>query len=124
MSLSPDATPEKLTVSEIAERVAKSSVFAEVSDRREVVLRRIRHWTTAGALPSEGDPHSGTGRHRTYSPQTIYLASVLNVLADTGLPLEMLKAASDAVQETISGALRPIGAPKIAPRSKRYRDIL
>lgn len=94
---------DTLTASELAERVARASLLAETGDKAELVLRRIRHWTAAGALPTVGEANTGTGRHRRYARETAYLAIVLDALADRGLPIDLLKAVSQTVRELSAG---------------------
>jgi hypothetical protein len=46
---------------------------------------RIRHWTREGLLVPIHQRHSGTGRHRGYSPDVTYEAAILNALVTAGL---------------------------------------
>jgi hypothetical protein len=52
-----------------------------------VWLRRARDWSNAGVLPASGQGHEGSGRHRQYRPDTVYLAAVLLRMADVGVPI-------------------------------------
>ncbi len=83
-----------LSLAELAEAVAEGQ-----DETRDLLIRRIRHWTLAGTLPTAGSPHAGTGRHRRYSADTAYLVIVLHRLADWGLPIGVLKAVSDTILE-------------------------
>ena len=87
-----------LTVSELAKAVAGK----EGSD---LVTRRIRHWTLAGALAAEGPTHSGTGRHRRYAASTAYDAVLLNWLADWGLSISVLLGVSGRLQPVLASSL-------------------
>ncbi len=64
---------------------------------KSVVQRRIRHWTLANALPTVGGTYTGTGKHRRYAKGTIYLAAVLNRLADWGCPIKLISAVADDI---------------------------
>jgi hypothetical protein len=52
-------------------------------------LRRARDLSSIGALPVTRR-HEGTGRHRLYSVETVYLAAVLFRMADLGVPIGYL----------------------------------
>jgi hypothetical protein len=78
----------ELSVTELAERIARPRVvFPSGEDPRRIELttRRLRHWTMSGLLPTAGDLHTGPGRSRTYDREIVYVAAVLDVLADLGL---------------------------------------
>src|ERR1700686_1367669 len=55
--------------------------------------------TLAGALPTSGARHAGSRRHRHYPVDSVYLALVLNYLAEWGLPIGTLRLVSEAVSE-------------------------
>jgi hypothetical protein len=78
------AMADDYSVSELARIVASVVSFPEKPTDADVelVIRRLRSWTLAGALTPVGDPHSGTGKHRLYDRSAVYPAAVLNVLAD------------------------------------------
>jgi DNA-binding transcriptional MerR regulator len=114
-----------LTVSDLVDAVARADTRAAVAAPKGLVLRRIRHWTTAGVLPPEGDTNTGTGKRRQYSADTVYLAAVLNCLANIGLPLSALKAASRALQVVASGKpAAPIRLPKVKVKDPQARELL
>lgn len=71
------------SVGELGRIVAAAAVFPRPAADADVelVVRRLRSWTIAGALLPIDDPHSGTGRHRRYANSAVYCASVLNDLA-------------------------------------------
>ena len=71
------------TVSELAEAVAPVMSYPKAPSPEQVdlIIRRIRSWTVAGALRPHGDPYSGTGKHRRYGADSLSVAAVLNVLA-------------------------------------------
>jgi len=77
---------EGFTVSEIASRLGARS-----ERQADLWLRRLRHWSTLGILDTLGPQHSGSGRHRRYETETIYIAALLVRLADRGLPVGVLK---------------------------------
>lgn len=92
-----------LTVSELARAVAGKEGDSDL------VTRRIRHWTLAGALAPEGLAHSGTGRHRRYAASTAYEAVLLNWLADWGLSISVLQGVNEQLQPMLAGNLRLSG---------------
>jgi hypothetical protein len=74
----------ELSVSELA--VAVAPVVSHPREPSEgdvdVVLRRLRNWTVAGAIKAMGAAHTGSGKHRRYEARTAYIAAALNVLAE------------------------------------------
>jgi hypothetical protein len=94
-----------LSVAEIAASITTASAkswrpkltlsddkFAEfVAASEEMLVRRIRHWTLAGALLPIGATHSGSGKHRRYGIEAVYDAAILNKLAEWGTPIGFLK---------------------------------
>jgi hypothetical protein len=91
---------ETLTLRDIAKAVAphwRGATLGNTDDEESLALRRIRHWTLAGALPTSGAVHAGTGRHRHYPPVAAYLAAILTYMADWGLPIGLLKAVSEGL---------------------------
>lgn len=85
-----------LTVSELAHAIAPT-ISGRHADPELLLIRRVRHWTLAGVLTPLGGAHSGTGRHRLYSPETVYSAAVINSLVELGLPIGVLKFVADAL---------------------------
>ncbi len=77
---------EGLTVKGIAERLQPDP------ELRPAMIRRLRHWTRHDLLLPFGEKHSGTGRWRTYRDEAVYVAAVLNELANNDLPVPLLKA--------------------------------
>jgi DNA-binding transcriptional MerR regulator len=73
-----------LTVSEIAERIAKPGAD------KAALVERVRHWHREGLLHAIGPKRPGTGRHRQYPDDAVYLAAVLNVLADRGVQVGLM----------------------------------
>jgi hypothetical protein len=70
------------SVSELAECVASAASPRPAEAYVDLVIRRLRSWTVAGALLPIDDPYSGTGKHRHYDRAALYCAAVLNVLAE------------------------------------------
>jgi hypothetical protein len=68
--------------------------------RRDLCLRRLRHWGSAGVLETTGALHVGTGRTRQFESEQAYVAAVLLRLADWGLPIGALKAVAEALAFT------------------------
>jgi len=60
------------------------------SEEAARLTRHIRHWTTMDLLKPEGKKHTGTGRSREYSADTIYRAAVLVELARYRVPITVL----------------------------------
>jgi DNA-binding transcriptional MerR regulator len=85
-----------LTVSEIADRIAKGSAA------KRALIRRLRHWTREGLLKPTGKKHPGTGSHRTYEDWAVEDAALLNAMADFGLPIDTMRKALPQAQSTRS----------------------
>jgi DNA-binding transcriptional MerR regulator len=79
---SPELGVPTLTVGQIVEQLGPASPDAAAAMRE-----RIRHWTREGLLSPVDQHHAGTGRHRRYSPDTMYETAVLDALASAGLHL-------------------------------------
>jgi hypothetical protein len=70
-----------LAVSEIADRI-----LAPGADKAALV-ERLRYWTREGLLSPIGHKHPGTGRQRQYEESAVFVAAVLNVLANRGIQI-------------------------------------
>jgi DNA-binding transcriptional MerR regulator len=81
------ATPMPMTVSEMADRVAKrgasKAAFAE----------RVHHWTRERLLSPVGKRNPGTGRHRVYDDSALEDVLFLDELANLGLPVGIQRTA-------------------------------
>jgi hypothetical protein len=79
-----NSVSNELSVSELAAAVAPILSFPDPPSEAdvEVVLRRLRNWTVAGAIHPIGQAHTGSGKHRRYDVQSAYIAAALNVLAE------------------------------------------
>ena len=78
--------PRRLvTVSELVEICSPPS-----DDHRALWLRRAREWSAAGVLPPSQRHQQGSGRHRLYDFNSIYLAAVLFRMSDLGVPVGVL----------------------------------
>jgi DNA-binding transcriptional MerR regulator len=73
-----------LTVSELVDRCSPP-----IEDFRAVWLRRARDWSNIGILPTARQ-HEGSGHHRLYGADTVFLATVLFRMADLGVPVGYL----------------------------------
>ena len=80
------------SVSELAACVTGSS-----PQRRELCLRRLRHWGSHGVLATTTALHVGTGRSRRFGTEQVYIAAVLLRLADLGLSIGALKAVAQVI---------------------------
>jgi DNA-binding transcriptional MerR regulator len=88
-----DDLPETATTSELAKLIA--GPHGDV----DLALRRVRHWTLAGALlPTAESARGSAGRTRLYSRHAIYVAAVLNDLTEFGLTIDLLKKAAAALE--------------------------
>jgi hypothetical protein len=121
-----------LAVADIATIVAEASAkshqaTAKISGARladignedkATIIRRIRHWTLAGALLPIGATHSGTGRHRRYGSESVYEAALLNRLAEWSLPIGVLKAIATVLrQDRARGEFKALWDEAIAGHS-------
>ena len=72
----------------------KEAVFAlnrsGSAEEASRLTRHIRHWTSMDLLKPEGAKHTGTGRSREYSADTIRRAAVLVELAKWRVPMTVL----------------------------------
>jgi DNA-binding transcriptional MerR regulator len=82
-----------LTVSELIDCCSPPT-----EERRSVWLRRARDWSNVGLLPASAQEHEGSGRHRRYRHDTVYLASVLLRMADLGVSIGDLARISDLIR--------------------------
>jgi DNA-binding transcriptional MerR regulator len=57
---------------------------------RALWLRRAREWSSAGVLPPARRHQQGTGRHRLYDLDAVYLGAVLFRMSDLGVPIGVL----------------------------------
>ena len=83
-----DVAGMALSVKQLAERLAP---LKDDPDRARTV-RRIRHWTLTGLLPTSGDLHVGSGQSRSYEPHTAYQVALLEELSRYDLSVGQLKA--------------------------------
>jgi DNA-binding transcriptional MerR regulator len=95
-----------LTVSEIAERIAKPGAS------KAALIERIRHWTRERLISPIGKRSPGTGRHRVYDESVLEDAVVLNAMADMGLQV--------GLQRTV---LKLVRHEKTAWREKAKRGV-
>jgi hypothetical protein len=59
--------------------------IASKDDDLSSSMERIRHWTSEGLLTPIGEKNPGTGRRRLYDREGMYMALILNELANWGL---------------------------------------
>src|SRR5271166_668084 len=96
-----------LTVSELVDRcrpvlAPQDSNLDE--ERRRIWLRRARHWSTLDILPSAPASRDGTGHHRRYEEEAVYIAAVLLRIADLGVSVSITRDVAKALQLQQSGA--------------------
>lgn len=73
-----------MTVKDVAARIAPTA------DDVPSVIAQVRHWTRAGLLKPVDRLHTGTGRWRRYSDDTIYMAALLARLSNLGITVGVL----------------------------------
>lgn len=97
MTCRPDPTMGRyLTVSELVDKCDPSPTgggdySALTEERRRVWLRRIRHWSTMDILPPAPASRDGTGHHRRYDDEDVYIAAVLLRVADLGISIAITR---------------------------------
>ena len=74
-----------------AKEIAESIVGADGD--LQPAIERVRHWTREGLLVPVGDRNPGTGRKRFYEDDALVSARVLNVLADFGIGVGVMRTA-------------------------------
>jgi len=104
---------DQFTVSELAELVAPvvSGSGVRSEDDIDLIIRRIRSWTLSGALKTVGDPHIWSGRHRRYGKVSIYVAAVLNVLAENDQSIATLLSVSQLIRAVADDPPIIVGEP-------------
>jgi hypothetical protein len=73
-----------LTVSELTDACKPPD-----EETRLLWLRRVRDWSNIGIVPATRQ-HAGTGRHRLFRPDAVYVTAVLLRLVDSGYPIRNL----------------------------------
>jgi DNA-binding transcriptional MerR regulator len=93
-----------LTVSELVDRCSPVGVEAGLDEeRRRIWLRRARHWTAMGILPSAPASRDGTGHHRRYEEKVVYIAAVLFRISDLGVSVSVMRDVARDLQRLESG---------------------
>ena len=85
------------TVSEIVQQVKPGASETE----RNVLVERIGHWTRSGLLAPLGRQNPGTGRHRRYADAAVVDVMVLDVMANAGLQIEIMRFTIFLVRESL-----------------------
>jgi DNA-binding transcriptional MerR regulator len=87
------AGPLIVTVSELV------GICAPPTDaHRALWLRRAREWSSAGVLPPAKRHQQGTGRHRLYDLDAVYMGAVLFRMSDLGVPIGVLAQIARVIQ--------------------------
>jgi hypothetical protein len=87
-----------LTISALIDRCAP---FSEAE--RAHWTRRARHWAMASqVLPKAPKTRRGSGRHRRYRTEDVYLMAVMFRLSDSTLPIGTLNAISELIQDWVN----------------------
>ena len=100
MRLKQSVSSPILTVREIAKRICRDH------EDLEIVVNRIRSWTTEGLLKPTGTKNPGTGRSRFYEASALIDARVLTALSDGGVTLANIDKFKDGDGATILGLAR------------------
>jgi DNA-binding transcriptional MerR regulator len=87
------AESRSLTVSEVVDRCAPAN-----DELQTIWLRRLRDWSSVGLLDVDARHREGSGRHRLYSPDAVYVAAVLLRMADLGVPIGTLTPIARLIQ--------------------------
>jgi hypothetical protein len=77
-----------MTMSQLVDEVVRRGAD------KSLVISRLRHWVREGLIEPEGEPHPGSGRHRSFEDSALMVALALNALADFNLPVGALRAAA------------------------------
>jgi hypothetical protein len=87
-----------LTISALIDRCAPYS-----EDERAAWTRRARHWAMASlVLPKTPKARGGSGRHRRYRAEDVYLMAVMFRLSDSTLPISTLSVISEEIQDWVN----------------------
>jgi hypothetical protein len=86
--------PERLlTISEVVDRCSPSN-----DEHRMIWLRRARELSNLGIFPTAPQQQrAGSGRHRLYKPDVVWLAAVLLRMSDQRAPIGCLRALASQV---------------------------
>jgi hypothetical protein len=85
-----------LTLTELVTSVAGSVPRM----RRDLVERRLAHWTDRGLLKPVGQLHVGSGRSRLFDPEQAYIAAVLLQLPV--VTIDRLKVIAQAITTSLA----------------------
>jgi hypothetical protein len=91
---------ETLTVSEVADKIA-DPIGGPYDKTR--IIRQLRHWTLSNILRPVGGTHTGIGRHRQYSQESVLVAAVLVELSKLGLSVGTLQWATLHLYDLFKG---------------------
>jgi hypothetical protein len=86
--------PRSLTVSEVVDGCAPPN-----DELRTTWLRRLRDWSSVGLLDVYARHREGSGRHRLYARDAVYVAAVLLRMADLGVPIGTLTPIARLIQK-------------------------
>jgi len=87
--------PAGLTVSDLVDRANPPNPAVH-----ELWLNRGRYWSAHGILPTLGRAHKGTGRHRRFDEETVFLAAVLFRLASR--PISVISAIAHTIRRDLN----------------------
>jgi len=86
---------EYLTISALIDRCAPYD-----KAQRAAWARRARHWAMASqVLPKPPKARRGSGHHRRYRSEDVYLMAIMFRLSDSTLPVGTLDAISELIQQ-------------------------
>ena len=94
-----DCMAEYLTISALIDRCAPYS-----EAERAAWARRARHWAMSSlVLPkAQKGTRGGSGRHRRYRAEDVYLMAIMFRLSDSTLPISTLNAISEQIQDWVN----------------------
>jgi hypothetical protein len=69
--------------------------------KKDELMRQLRYFTSEGLLETIGEIHTGSGRKRHYSQDTLIKAVVLSRLFQSGATVGLMKAYMNALEEFV-----------------------
>jgi hypothetical protein len=94
--LSPEVK-KPFSVSDLAEILANQHKLG----KKDELMRQLRYFTSEGLLETVGAIHTGSGRKRHYSQDTLIKAVVLSRLFQSGATIGLMKAYISALEDFI-----------------------
>ncbi len=89
------AEAKTLSVSDLAEVMASQHKLGE----KDELTRQLRYFTTEGLLETASAIHTGSGRKRLYSKESLVRAAVLSRLFESGATVGLMKSYMAALDQ-------------------------